>query len=1001
MAARGRAKTRIALLFACLLPVCMHAWAQRFNFAEFGQPDGLLNQDVSAIVQDRTGILWVGTENGVFQMDGSRFSQVSGYRDAPDGSVLAMHVDAGGTVWVLGAKRLVYFREDGLPHTVPNFDVDMMLRDGGALTSLPELPNTVFVLRHGQLLEVHGDFGDVGWKVRPVLSPGASPGTGPLHGLVADPARASLWTVCGDGLCEVHPGSDADGDGTGSVSQWNPESGVPRDGWASLLLDRQGKVWAQSPSQVVRLDPATLQVDRMGDPLGGAADASQFPQMVEDRAGNVVVNLKDGVARLHDGQWQHLSASNGLPPTELISMFFDRGGGFWVAPIGGGLARWLGYGNWQAWTRAQGLSSDVVWNMVRSRAGPIWVSTDGGLDRVDAATGAVAVGSTAASLGDSETIAEDSRGHIWVAGSGGRLTDYDPASRRSRRVLGDTAPSINRLVEERPGGDPHAPPVRIWICSAAGVSYLSADDGWAGVHASGGAGAPSSQVWAGVQERSGAMLFSTHDGLYREVNGGWARIALPKQILGVDYPVLAAAPDDTVWMQAAVPTPLVHLRIAGSQAVLLGSVSNTVIGSDDVSFITVDRRGWLWVGTDRGVYVRNGERWVHCTEEDGLISDDTDTGGVLADSDGSMWFGTARGLSHLLHPASLFATGAPPLSIRDVRLGRAELQTDEDQSFNLRAPALTAHIYSADYTRSRSIVFRYRLDGLENSWRTTEDGTLRFSGLPPGDYKLSLQAVDRRAHTFSPPVSYAFTILPPWYRRDRTKALAGLLLLAILVAAWQLNLRHLRTSEASLKQKVDRQTAQLLEEKAELERAQEQLVQLARRDSLTGLLNRSAIFEVLALMRQKALLDSEPLAVVMADLDHFKTINDEHGHAIGDAVLRECAERFRETLRPGDAIGRYGGEELLILIPGLQPSHAAVRMESIRAAIASQTVLHGDRRVAVTCSFGVAWLSGQHSTLEAVLNAADAALYVAKQNGRNCVEFTPGSLDEVYAVVRR
>jgi diguanylate cyclase (GGDEF)-like protein len=464
-------------------------------------------------------------------------------------------------------------------------------------------------------------------------------------------------------------------------------------------------------------------------------------------------------------------------------------------------------------------------------------------------------------------------------------------------------------------------------------------------------------VWSAAQDEDGRLWFSAEGGIYGLDQAVWQHIRMPAGANLMDYPVLATAPDHTLWMQGPMPTPLLHLSIHAGQATLLGTVPGSVIGSDDISFIRVDKRNWLWVGTD------------------------------YEDSDGSMWFGTASGLSHLLHPAELFQVAPPDINVRDVRLNNAELVAGQSRSFNLRRPQLTATLFSTYYTRPRAVVFRYRLLGLDNEWQTTENGRIVFSSLPAGEYTLSLQAMDQRVHAFSAPLNYAFTVLPPWYKRDSALVAAGILLFLVGTLAWRFSLGRLKASEAILKQRVDRQTAQLLSEKLELERTQQELLETTRRDSLTGLLNRSAIFEVLALMRRKARANNTPLSVVMADLDHFKQINDQCGHAVGDAVLRECAERLRETMRPADAVGRYGGEELMLLIPGLNQEHALNRLEEIRAAIASHPIVHGEHVLQVTCSFGVAWLNEQHDDLESVVNAADKALYRAKQNGRNRVEF--------------
>jgi diguanylate cyclase (GGDEF)-like protein len=186
---------------------------------------------------------------------------------------------------------------------------------------------------------------------------------------------------------------------------------------------------------------------------------------------------------------------------------------------------------------------------------------------------------------------------------------------------------------------------------------------------------------------------------------------------------------------------------------------------------------------------------------------------------------------------------------------------------------------------------------------------------------------------------------------------------------------------------VGLRTTELEKEKKELLSARSALLEIARRDALTGLLNRSAILDQLETLCQLRSPRTLPLAIIMADLDCFKKINDTHGHLAGDAVLRECAARMRNVTRECDLVGRYGGEELLIVMVGVPLELATARIEAIRMAIGATPILYDSVELFVTCSFGVAWLYEGEGRVEDLLSLADAALYRAKRNGRNRVEY--------------
>jgi two-component system cell cycle response regulator len=161
----------------------------------------------------------------------------------------------------------------------------------------------------------------------------------------------------------------------------------------------------------------------------------------------------------------------------------------------------------------------------------------------------------------------------------------------------------------------------------------------------------------------------------------------------------------------------------------------------------------------------------------------------------------------------------------------------------------------------------------------------------------------------------------------------------------------------------------------------------ATHDFLTGLLNRAEILAALARELSRSQREGRPVGVILADLDHFKEVNDTLGHAAGDAVLNEVAHSLRSDLRLYDVAGRLGGEEFLLLLPGCDLHTAARRAEEIRCRVAKQQIATPTGVRSVTVSMGVAVSTGNfRETIESVLQQADQALYRAKSAGRNCVQ---------------
>ena len=159
----------------------------------------------------------------------------------------------------------------------------------------------------------------------------------------------------------------------------------------------------------------------------------------------------------------------------------------------------------------------------------------------------------------------------------------------------------------------------------------------------------------------------------------------------------------------------------------------------------------------------------------------------------------------------------------------------------------------------------------------------------------------------------------------------------------------------------------------------------ARTDQLTGLYNRRHFDEQLARIVSDSLAHGSPASLIVADVDHFKRVNDTYGHEAGDAVLKAVARVFLDCLRAEDVCARYGGEEIAILLPETSVERAQEVAERVRKAIAGKPVQHGDRTITVTASFGVAGYPESTALRDALFPAADKALYEAKDGGRNRV----------------
>jgi diguanylate cyclase (GGDEF)-like protein len=161
----------------------------------------------------------------------------------------------------------------------------------------------------------------------------------------------------------------------------------------------------------------------------------------------------------------------------------------------------------------------------------------------------------------------------------------------------------------------------------------------------------------------------------------------------------------------------------------------------------------------------------------------------------------------------------------------------------------------------------------------------------------------------------------------------------------------------------------------------------ATHDFLTNLLNRSEILAAIDKERSRSERERKPTTIIMADIDHFKRINDSLGHGAGDEVLKEVGRRLKSDLRPYDVVGRYGGEEFLIILPGCDLATGARRADELRNLVAKDPIFTPFGTTAATVSLGVTAAFNRECSVSDLLREADMCMYAAKKKGRNRVEF--------------
>ena len=572
-------------------------------------------------------------------------------------------------------------------------------------------------------------------------------------------------------------------------------------------------------------------------------------------------------------------------------------------------------------------------------------------------------------------MAVSAQGRLWIGEDGGSLIRRDPRTGQSERVA-HVAPV--RVMAIDPAG-------RLWIGTNIGLLRIDDPDA-ATPRIKADLVAFTGRIFDIKFDESGDLWVLGDKTLFhRDAGQRWHAVLQTDPEGGYQTRVMAFAPDRTLWLGSYIKG-ITRLHLAHDSIIGRDGEPNAHLASFEVEVMLRDTAGRIWIGTDHGLDVTDGNNWRHLDEQDGLASNDLDGDGAYTDDDGTSWFGTTAGLSHLLDADRLFGSEPPSLHpvVTRVSIGDRELPVAQVRQglAHLRwsTDPLVIGFASLDFKHGKSISFRYRLRGVDPGWVETTAHEVRYPTVPSGKLVFEVVAVDAMHQQRSEPARMTVKIRPPPWRTWPAYVAEAILATMILVALSRWRVRYLLRRQHQLEALVHERTR-------EIEQARLILFKQATFDALTGLLNRPATLERLHTAMQRARATAAPLAVALLDLDHFKRVNDHFGHLGGDAVLAEVGRRLLANTREGDDAGRYGGEELLLVLSGMRPG-SFERIETLRDAAFSAPVPFEAGAIPITCSMGVTWMLPDEE-VTAMIHRADAALYTAKREGRNRIVFDP------------
>ena len=1001
------------------------------RFDHLSAEHGLAQNSVMAIQQDATGFMWFATESGVDRYDGHRFTHFRSRRQSagslPADYVPAIELDYDGGLWIAtdggGIAKFEpatgTFRRFGTSDGLADDKIQKLVAD-------PRGYLWVGTLRDG-LDRLTIDGGAVEHFSHADDDVNSLPGND-VRALWLD-GDGTVWVGTNSGLARV----SADGKRIERfVNDPSDPTSLSGNRIRAVLRDSLGTLWVGTQrAGLNRYDGERgFARFRADDTVSGALSHDRVETLLEDDSGRIWIGTADGL-NLFDrksGSFttyrRSLEEPSSISDNYVISLYQDRSGILWVGTKTGGLSKWnprtwsfghyrpspgadgdfrvrhvtsfaaghddsIWFGTFGAGlvrlaadgsvaerlssaSGSDGLSDDRVMALLRARNGDLWVGTmGGGLNRIDATTGRIenfrhdrnVSGSLAAN--GVMSLFEDSRGRLWVGTFGGGVDRYDTESGRFLHFPHDpdqpaslSSPRATAIGEDRNGN--------IWVgTDGGGLNRLRADERWEHFEASPD-GLSSNTIYSLHLDRKGNFWAGTREGLNR------------------------VAP------------------VAGNPARVRFSVIAEEDGLADGSIygIQSDSENRIWVSTNRGlsVYDPISRDITNYSASLGLQAREFNFGAHYRASNGTLYFGGPNGFNAFVPKELSINSTPPPVALVGLEKLNKPIRADGNyggiSSVELEHTddVVTFEFAALDFAAPEENRYAYQLEGFDDGW--VEAGTTRrttYTNLDAGDYTFRVRAANSDGVWSEAALNLDISVAaPPWktWWAYLLYVLSALSLMAWFVYAQQLKLRREEQYSRRLEQEVGVRTQELAERNGELQEANEKLHEASNTDALTGLRNRRYFFHEIGAMLDRMEWPTgddrraggvDEFVFLMVDLDHFKPVNDTHGHEAGDNMLKSVSAALLKACRSSDTVIRWGGDEFLVVARRTGVDEASRLAERVRDAIASTVFPLGNNHVArTTSSIGFAAFpffddDPQRLGWEQVLKVADLGMYRAKQ----------------------
>src|SRR5258706_4445937 len=644
-----RSLTRRAGLF-CLLNAALGVSATtsppipahpHYAIQHFGERFGLGSATVLTMAQDKQGFLWIGTQTGLFRYDGNGVTRFGRAEGLPGELVELILVAPDGDLWVRARKGIARRVQERFESVVVS-PVAGALHDSYQSFAV-DSAGTLFISTQNGLLRLPR-----GPKPHQLFSTGSAAFPTPVDAIVRDDTDV-VWFAAGRQIGRIRPGQKPK---TFACLDWDHEHVI------ALLPAPQSRLWVRTGTRLglLNLHRPAAGIWWMSDDIPGA-NSMGGPSL--DAHGDILLPTSQGLYWRSAKHWRLIDHKSGLTSSAIASALEDREGGIWIGTTGAGLDYWPGSKQWSGWTDAEGLPDALVLGVVRDRRQRLLVATNTALAVWDPADGQWRTWTEGGAQGGVLQIKVTPDGAVWALFPDKGIFRFDA----------DSANPHAQLVPAHAGWKPSriaaAPDSSIWADGADMLHVIRYEHGRFRVSEN-PAPPENAGTTSNVSVSPGGVVWSAGtNGVSRLIRGQWQHFRRREGLLVDNVVALKAVRDDEVWLGYADEGQMTRLRVAGdgSGEVLHIKKGMCVLGMDD--------RHRVWAEMEGGIGMIAPDGRVRTfTQSDGLIWNDVNCDSLWQDSDGSILFGTSKGLARYDSSQEERTIGAPRVVLTAALFGK-------------------------------------------------------------------------------------------------------------------------------------------------------------------------------------------------------------------------------------------------------------------------------------------------------------------------------------------